>query len=306
MKSQYEVIDDFKSAMRENGVEPPEPPEKQIIADGEWHRYRIRGHKSGTKNGAYRLHLDGRPAGYFKDHKSGIEGKWKSDAESKPLSDAERQKRAKEAAAWKAEKIKKDEQRLEAQAKAADSALWIWAHSKEITDRNQHAYLTARKINANGARLYRGRLIYRLFDVNKKVVSIRFIKEDSMESSGFRKRPLPGALKIGAFGIIGKPQPDDTLLIAEGFSTSSALHEAYGHPVFIAVDKGEMTRTALAVRTLYPYSKIVVCGDNDADGGGQKAAIAAATAIKGYYILPPTAGQDFNDILTAEVNPDDC
>ncbi len=88
--------------------------------------------------------------------------------------------------------------------------------------------------------------------------------------------------------------------------TAASLHETYGHPVFIAPCLIEMTRTALAIRTLYPYSKIVVCGDNDTHGKGQKAAIAAATAIKGYYILPPTAGQDFNDILTAEVNPDDC
>jgi len=296
MKTQYQTIDDFKSAMRENGVEPPEPSEEPIIPDGEWHRYHIRGHKSGTKNGAYRLHLDGRPAGYFKDHTTGIEGKWKSDAESKPLSDAERRKYAQERAAKEAEQIK---QRLEAQAKAADRARWIWEHSTEITDPEQHPHLIAKKIKANGARLYRGALIYRLFDVHKRLVGIRFIHPDGS------KRPLKGALKIGAFGIIGKVQPGDTLLIAEGFSTAASLHEASSHPVFIATDAGNMPATALAVRSLYPLSKIIICADNDAAGTGQKYAIEAATACKGFYIVAPDTGTDFNDTITTEVNHDE-
>lgn len=39
-----------------------------IIADGQLHRFRIQGHKSGTLNGAYALHLDGNPAGYLGLH----------------------------------------------------------------------------------------------------------------------------------------------------------------------------------------------------------------------------------------------
>lgn len=289
MKTTHQTIDDFKSAMREQGVEPPDV----IIADGERHRYHIKGHKSGSLDGVYRLHLDGKAAGYFKDWKTGIEAKWKSDVESKPLSDAERRKFAQERAAKEAEHAK---QRLEAQAKAADRARWKWKHGKEITDSNQHPYLIAKKIKAHGARLYRGALIYRLFDVHRKLVSIRFIYPDGT------KRPETGALKIGAFGVIGKPQSGDTLLIAEGFSTAASLHEASGHPVFIATDAGNMPATALAVRSLYPRSKIIVCGDNDESGTGQKYAIEAATACKGFYIVAPDTGTDFNDLLTEEVN----
>jgi putative DNA primase/helicase len=287
--SNYQIIDAFKAAMRDTGIEPPDI----IKADGTLHRFHIAGHKSGSLNGAYKLHLDGKAAGYYEDFKTGIKANWKSDLESKPLSDAERRKFAQERAAKEAEQTK---QRLEAQAKAADRAHWIWAHSTAITDSRQHAYLMAKKIKPNGAHLYRGALIYRLFDVHKRLVGIRFIHPDGS------KRPLKGALKIGAFGIIGKVQPGDTtLLIAEGFSTAASLHEASGHPVFIATDASNMIATAKAVRTLYPLAKIIVCADNDESGTGQKNAVAAATACKGFYIVAPDTGSDFNDLFTAEV-----
>ncbi len=291
MKTTHQNIDDFKSAMREHGVEPPDV----IIADGERHRYHIKGHKSGSLDGVYRLHLDGKAAGYFKDWKTGIEANWKSDVESNPLSDAERRKFAQERAAKEAEQTK---QRIESQNKAADRARWIWDHATEITDPSQHPHLIAKKIKANGARLYRGALVYRLFDVHKKLVGIRFIRPDGT------KRPLKGALKIGAFGLIGKVESGDTLLIAEGFSTAASLHEASNHPVFIATDAGNLPATALAVRSLYPRSKIIVCGDNDESGTGQKYAIEAATACKGFYIVAPDTGTDFNDTITAEVSND--
>lgn len=219
------------------------------------------------------------------------------DKKSKPLSNSQRRKLDKEKADRKA---LEDEQTLEKNRKAADRARWIWEHSTEITDPGQHAYCVAKKIKANGARLYRGALIYRLFDMYKKLVGIRFIRPDGT------KRPLKGALKVGAFGIIGKVEAGDTLLIAEGFSTAASLHETYGHPAFIATDASNLPATAKAVRSLYPLSKIIVCADNDVSGIGQKYAIEAATACKGYYTIPPATGKDFNDILTAEVNPDDC
>lgn len=48
-----------------------------IEADGEIHRYHIDGDRTGTKNGAYLLHLDGRPAGYVQNWKTGEEITWK-------------------------------------------------------------------------------------------------------------------------------------------------------------------------------------------------------------------------------------
>ncbi|MDO9047314.1 MAG: toprim domain-containing protein [Methylobacter sp.] len=289
MKTHHDIIDDFRAAMRDAGIETT----AAIIGDGVRHRIHITGQKSGTLNGAYILHLDGKAAGYFEDFQNSIKANWKSDIESKPLSNAERRKFAQQRATKEAEQ---QQQTAASQKRAAERALWVWEHSKEITNASEHPYLITKKIQAHGARLYRGALIYRLFDVHKNLVGIRFIHPDG------NKRPLKGALKTGAFGIIGKVKPGDTLLIAEGFSTAASLHEASGHPVFIATDCGNLSATAKAVRALYPNSKIIVCGDNDESNQGEKYAVEAARTCKGFYIIPPDAGTDFNDLLTEEVN----
>jgi len=40
----------------------------------------------------------------------------------------------------------------------------------------------------------------------------------------------------------------------------------------------------MAVKGKYPLAKIVICGDNDAHGGGQRAANDAAEAIGGLVV----------------------
>jgi putative DNA primase/helicase len=65
------------------------------------------------------------------------------------------------------------------------------------------------------------------------------------------------------------------------------LHEATGHFVLIALDAGNLESVALVFRRLYPLSEIIIAGDNDKSGTGQKAAKAAALAVGGRYILPP-------------------
>ena len=84
----YQIIEAFKAAMREYGIESVDP----ILADGVIHRFKIAGQKPGSLNGAYKLHLDGaKPAGYFEDFKNGIKATWKADGPIKTLTQAERQ-----------------------------------------------------------------------------------------------------------------------------------------------------------------------------------------------------------------------
>lgn len=69
------TIDEFKNAMLDHGVIPPD----HIIGDGLLHRFKI----DGKLNGAYVLHLDGQPAGYFEDFKQKIKSTWKGSGEKK-------------------------------------------------------------------------------------------------------------------------------------------------------------------------------------------------------------------------------
>ena len=48
------------------------------LMDGSKHRVKVIGDKPGEKSGFYVAHLDGHPAGYFKNNRSGLETRWKA------------------------------------------------------------------------------------------------------------------------------------------------------------------------------------------------------------------------------------
>jgi putative DNA primase/helicase len=48
------------------------------VMDGSKHRIKVEGDKPGEKSGFYVAHLDGHPAGYFKNNRTGIETRWKA------------------------------------------------------------------------------------------------------------------------------------------------------------------------------------------------------------------------------------
>ena len=65
----------FKDAAHAAGI----PIVGAIIAGGTLHRCHLDGHKAGTKNGAYVLHLGGHPAGWAQDHTTKHSFTWKAD-----------------------------------------------------------------------------------------------------------------------------------------------------------------------------------------------------------------------------------
>lgn len=293
--SAVEIIQQFKDFAESIGS----PIDGEIVADGTLRRAHGKDDKPGTLNISYKLHLDSRPAGFIENHKLKIRRNWKADQPARELTEAERRELADQRRQQAEKKAAQQAERQAGFKRAAERAHRIWEVATPITSQDQHPHLIEKKILPHGAKLYRGRLVYPIYDINRALVGVRFIGADGS------KRPLKGALKTGAFGIIGQVKPGDTLLIAEGFSTSASLHEATGHPCFIAVDCSNLEATARAVRTLYPSSKIIVCADNDASGIGQKHAWRAARACKGFYCAPPEPGTDFNDLNRMEATTDD-
>ena len=78
------VIESFKSAIYDSLGYVPE----HIQADGMLHRIKD---NDGKMNGAYVLHLDNRPGGYFQCFKQGIKQTWKMTGNFIPLSNYQRQ-----------------------------------------------------------------------------------------------------------------------------------------------------------------------------------------------------------------------
>jgi putative DNA primase/helicase len=274
----YDIISQFKAAMLEAGITPPE----QIIANGALHRFKI----DGRLNGSYALHLDGIPAGWFQDWRQGIKENWKLNSNHQ-LSDLEHKEIAQRAR--EDEKRRREEERARHQ-KAASKANAIWSQS--IPAKANHPYLKRKKVNPHGIRAGRGNLIIPLFNKSRQIVNLQFIPEIG------GKRFLAGGKKKGCFFQMGNViDPAERICITEGYATGASVYERTGCPVFVAFDAGNLEPVAIVLRRLYPDVEIVIYGDNDLSGVGQKAARAAAIACGGLYTIPEEPDTDWNDVF---------
>ena len=133
-----------------------------------------------------------------------------------------------------------------------------------------------------------------------KIVSLQayFDGPISMGASETDRAYLKDGQKQGGYFMIGTPR--ETIAVVEGYATGASVHMATGWCVFVAFDRGNMTNVATMARDHFPHSEIVIAGDNDLSGDGNKAAEAAGTAISARVILPEQRGQDWNDVHIAE------
>jgi phage/plasmid primase-like uncharacterized protein len=72
--------------------------------DGTLRRVAVEGDRKGRTSGTYVGHLDGWPAGYIRNHKTGTEIRWKADRPQVQMTPAERAAFVAEAAARSAAK----------------------------------------------------------------------------------------------------------------------------------------------------------------------------------------------------------
>lgn len=274
-----EIIDAFKSAMHDAGITPPD----YIQADGQLHRFHIAGHKAGSKNGAYVLHSNGHPAGYFENFTQDMKVTWKMEGNRAQFSEADKAQIA--AANFQRQKELEDKHR-----KAAETARYIWRNSPSATS---HPYLTRKQIQPHIAKINKyGALTIPLYNAQIELVNLQFIDSDG------NKRFLSGGQKKNCFCWLGNST--ETILVAEGFATAASLHEHKNLQTFVAFDAGNLENVAKIIRANRPDAQIIIAGDNDESGVGQKAARAAALAVGGTYIIPETVDMDWNDVLTME------
>ncbi len=68
-------------AMLGAGINPPDT----LIGDPALHRFYVEGDRKGTLNGAYILHLDARPSGWFQQFRTGVSGTWTQSGKKQPM-----------------------------------------------------------------------------------------------------------------------------------------------------------------------------------------------------------------------------
>jgi len=264
---------EFKAFIEGHGLIAPD-----VIPVGQKVRFAGFGKPKGNQSAVFYFFPDGL-GGWVKDYSTGQFVVWQSKRAVKPFS-------RHEIAALKADAEAVD---LRKQAKAADKARFIWSKLPLVSP--SHAYLACKGIEPHGAKAGRGdSLVIPLFNPQKELVNLQFILPEGS------KRFLTGGRKQGCYWWLGKRS--NRVLIAEGFATAASLFEYSGCLTVIAFDAGNLLAVAKTVRARLGESvEIIVCGDNDASGTGQKAARAAAVASGGRYLLPKVIGHDFNDLL---------
>jgi len=278
-----DFIEEFKAAMWEHGIEPPE----RIIDDGVLHRFNINRKASGW----YVLHGGGFYAGAFGDWSKDIKAKWHQDSDKKyAMSNEEKQR-------MEAAKNRREQGRRRLQICAANRAcdiLDVWARPVK-----SHAYAEKKRVNIAkiGLSVYQKKLVIPIVDSISRLVNLQLIDKD-----GTKKFLYGGKIK-GCYHEIGQMYGyKEKLFICEGWATGMSLHHHFGEPVIVAFSAGNLTPVAVAINKLLPEAKIIIAADNDKSGVGEKAAIEACHAIGCTYIIPDDLG-DFNDLFPMDFNP---
>ena len=152
---------------------------------------------------------------------------------------------------------------------------------KECTQ-TQHAYLDSKYFPDMRGLVYRedsDNLLVIPMYAGKLIVGCQMINVDG------DKKFLHGQQAKGAEFVIGR---GDLHAWCEGYATGLSIHAAAKQRVTVHVCFSAGNLTLLAKQA----GNGIVVADNDASGTGEKA--AQATGLP--YYMPPTVGQDFNDL----------
>ena len=306
----HDVERDFAEACRAAGLVLPGPP----ILDGRFHRVPVDGSTSARRNGAYRGHTDGVPAGYIQNHKTGQIVRWVYQRALDQLSPAER---AAQQTTWAQQQAQR---KAEQERLYADRARVLAAEFECLPPASpHHPYLLRKGIDLRPAVLAQlsedltGALVVPVRDIDGRLWSGQAIQPDGFKDYAPGGRIAGGMFDFGPPDIHGAgDQPP--VIVAEGFATAATLDVlALGH-VIAAFQANNLAAVALAWRQRFPHRQIVIAGDNDRftrDHKGQLKnagllyARDAAAHVAGAWLVPSfshpkSRGTDWNDLMREE------
>jgi putative DNA primase/helicase len=105
----------------------------------------------------------------------------------------------------------------------------------------------------------------------------------------------PGTVPAGSAVRLAPPGP--VLGVAEGIETAFAAMRLFQIPVWACLNDGRLQ----AFEPPTGAERLIICGDNDSNGAGQRAAYALAsrfvTHMQVEVRIPDQADTDWNDVL---------
>ncbi|MCD2452461.1 toprim domain-containing protein [Methylicorpusculum oleiharenae] len=300
-----ETIEDKALAtLLEMGMIPP----KSLARRGGWIECSV--DKPGNSDGRVMIFADG---------KGGICHNWKGGGEQRTFflnSDEIKTRSLSKAEKRQIEKAKRQAEadRAARYAKAQKLAINFWANGNPATA--DHPYLKRKSVLPHGTRLHDykakhpsgngtitipGSLMIPLYNGQGFIVSLQFVYPHKNPVLGRDRNFLSGAPAGGHFWWIGKrsTDPDEPVLLCEGFATAATLHEQTGYRTYMAFSKDSLIKVARLLRERLPDTPITICADNDTDhpkgNVGVNAANEAAEEIGAAVAIPPIPNADFND-----------
>lgn len=306
-------VAEFSDALRSIGCDPDrflEKGQRHPIMDGKKHRIALATDKGTEKNGVYFGFLDGvKPAGYAKNHRTGVDIKWKAKGYSlTPEQQAQLRAQAAETYA------RREAEQQQAHAAAQDRVNGQIARAKPVE--RPTPYLVAKGCTEVKAGLFTDAAgkdtFIPAYDADGNVWTMQYINEEGT------KRFAKDSKKEGAFHVVGgldalKDAP--AIVISEGYATAWTVSEGVGHATVAAFDSGNLEHVAKALQAKYPEKPVVIAGDDDLAterkegiNPGREGARKAANAVGGKTVFPVFApGEqspdnklftDFNDLAT--------
>ena len=281
------IIAQIERSMREVGVFPP----KSFSSDGGIHRFST-SEDPRDKAGWYSISLT-------RGISIAVWGCWRTGKSYVVRCDDGRQltKEEKVQCRRQLERIrKKTEEDSENRAKEAEiEASRIWSMAAPVVE---HPYLSIKKVQSYGLRLYENNLIVPV-RIDGKITSFQTIDPDGKKLFLFG-----GKLKSGFF-YIGPKELGDIVCVCEGYATAASIHKSTGYPVIITFTAGNIHAICKKIREKLPAIKIVVCADDDYKTKGNPGltkAKEAANEVSGFLAIPnfgdnrPDGYTDFNDM----------
>ncbi|MFT4059270.1 MAG: zincin-like metallopeptidase domain-containing protein [Legionella sp.] len=312
LNSKLDPITEFKEALMSLGcIVTDEHP----IMDGKKHRITAEGDKNGEKAGFYVGHLDGIPAGYIKNNRTGIDLKWKS--KGYVLTEEEKA----HLKAISMEKLKNREEEQECLHKNTAGRLMSKLNLMQ-TLTEPTPYIEAKGITVHpGIYTDKGKktMCIPAFDAEGILWNIQYIQENGTKRFAKDSRKEGCFHVVGGFDCLAKAP---VIVIAEGYATAATLSESLEMPVVSAFDAGNMKLVAQALNQKFPQIPVLIAGDDDRyqekkqgmnrpANPGKEQAIEAARSVNGFVVFPifssgeqeknPKQFSDFNDLAKNSV-----
>jgi len=267
------------------------------VMDGRIHRVYATVGKSGNRDGAYCGYLDGHPAGWGQNYKTGEKINWTAPT-GHTLDAAARTAQRQE---MLANRRQREAEIAAEHDRVAAICRDIWQARENAPD--DHAYLHSKGVPALGVKLSQGGdVLVPLRNIDGELRGLQAI------SPAGNKQFMAGSEKKGCFHFLGdeKDLSKEEIILAEGYATGASLHMGTGKPVAVAFDAGNLEVVAKKLREKYPEAKITIAADNDHASRrniGVESARKAAQAVGGVVKVPTFTKEekargltDFNDL----------